>query len=106
MAELKTHGFAAAALELYKGKVVEINTGEVQTTLLFHDHTQDQKSIVRGILKDAVGDALILQCNVNGESHDVLINCWSISALMELKGVGNLKDVYIDEYKRHITRKK
>jgi hypothetical protein len=95
MANLKTHGFAAAALELYKDKVIEINTGEVQTTLLFDDHTKDQKSIVRGILKDAVGDALILECNVNGQRHDVLINCWSISSLMELK-----------EYKRHTTRKK
>ncbi len=104
MAELPIHGFAAAALQLYQGKLVEINTGEVQTTLLFDDHQRDQKSVIRGVLKDAVGDALIMRCNVNGVPQDIMINCWSVSAIMELQGYGNLKDVYIDEFRERFKK--
>lgn len=106
MTELKTHGFAVAVLELYQGKLIEINTGEIQTTLLFDDRQLDQKSLVRGILKDALGDALILECSVNGHRQTVLINCWSISSIMELEGYGSLKDIYVDEYQQHLKKRK
>ncbi len=95
--ELATHGYAAALLQTYRDKLVEINTGESATTLLFDDHQVTQKSVIRGVIKDALGDALIIECNVNGAKQKVLINSWSINMVMELKGNGNLRDIYVDE---------
>ena len=105
MDNLPVHGFAAAALQKYKGKEVEINTGESYTTLLFDDHTQGQKSVIRGTLVDAAGDAIVLEVNIRGKKHEVLINCWLIHTMMEF-GSGSSRDFYIDEYKELESKRK
>jgi len=91
------HGYAQAALDLYKDKYIEINTGEVSTTLLFADSQIGQKSIIRGVLIDAIGDGMIVECEMKHGTKRVLINCWSIKSIVEIDGTGLTKDVYVDQ---------
>jgi hypothetical protein len=95
----KIHGFAAAALELYQDKLIEINTGESATSLQFADFTTAQKHVIRGYLRDVIGDGLVMECDVNGHKQKVLINAWAVVSVMELEGNGNISDIYIDEFK-------
>ena len=104
--DLPTHGFAVAALSLYKDKFVQINTGESATTLLFDDHESEQKSLIQGILRGAIGDAIVIEVSLNGNSRSILVNCWSINTIMELTDKSNLSDVYIDEYKTIESKRK
>ncbi|MAE82945.1 MAG: hypothetical protein CMB80_09435 [Flammeovirgaceae bacterium] len=88
------HGLAAICLQLYKDKVVEVNTGEQKTTLRMADFDTVQKDLIRGVLKDAVGDALVLECDVGREKKQIVVNCWSIISIAE---VGTIKCAYVDE---------
>ena len=98
---LQTHGFAIAALHLYKDKLIEVNTGESATTLLSDDYQTTQKSLIRGILRDAIGDAMIVEVPMKGKSRNVIINCWSTKSIMELTDDDSgLNEAYIDEYKK------
>ncbi len=96
---VETHGYAVAALEMYKDKFVEIYMGDSATSLQFADCSVNQKNVVRGRLRDAIGDGLVLECEVNHQKQNVLINVWSIVIIMELEGHGNISDIYIDEFK-------
>ncbi len=97
------HNFAKAAFELYGDKLVEVNTGESATSLQYADHEVGQKHVIRGYLRRVIGDGLVLECNVNSNKQDILINVWSIISIMELRGNGNISDVYIDEYQERIN---
>lgn len=100
------YGYAEAALALYKGKFIEINTGESVTTQNYAEVAVGQKHVIRGILDDALGDGLVIICDVNGYRQKVLINVWSIISIMELCGNGHTCDVYIDEYRERINKYK
>ena len=102
---VKLNPFAAAAIELYKDKLIEINTGEISTNLKFADHSISQKHVIRGTLINGIGDALVLECKINGVSQTILVNCWSIISILELKGNGNVNDLYIDEYKELLNKR-
>ena len=102
----EVHGFAAAALFMYEDKLIEINTGESATSLQFADYSVDQKHVIRGYLRNAIGDGLIVECSVNGRQQNVLINVWSIVTIMELEGNGNISDIYIDEFKEKNNMRK
>ena len=92
------HGFAAAVLEMYEGKVVEINTGETSSTILFDQENKDLKDIIRGTVHGALGDALIHKCSVPGGHKTILINCWSIVSITSTNDPGMLKDCYFVEH--------
>lgn len=96
--------FAEAALELYKGKVVEVNTGETRTALQFSDFSSYQKSLIRGKVVNAVGDGLVLECLCGGDTHQVLVNCWSVTAITEIKDGRSLTDFYVDEFQKNYKR--
>lgn len=88
------HGFAAACLYTYKDKMVEVNTGEQATTLLMSDFECSQKDLIRGVLIDAVGDALILEYETNKEKKKIVVSCWSVISIAES---GTMKYAYVDE---------
>lgn len=95
--KIPIHGYAAAALHLYKNKMVEINTGEVKTTLLWDQFQKEIKHVIRGVIKDAIGDALIIEVRTAKGIKSVLINCWSINSIVAVDGNGTTTDVYFDE---------
>jgi hypothetical protein len=88
------HGFAAACLAVYKDKEVEINTGESSTTLLMADFETSQKDLIRGVLVDAIGDALIVEFEAKGEKKKIIISCWSVISITE---IGCMSQAYYDE---------
>ena len=98
---LPAHGFGAAAFQLYEGQLIEVNTGETSSTILFDQEEVALKHIIRGILVDVVGDALILECAVPGGKKTIMINCWGILSIAPAEEAGMLKDCYFDE---HSTR--
>jgi len=89
--------YSLAALQLFKDKYVEINTGEVRTTLLFSDSEHDQKSVIRGVLVDVIGDGIVIECKMRKGIKKVLLNAWSVVTIIEIDDIGLTKDVYVDE---------
>jgi len=100
------HGYAGAAITMFKDKLVEVYTGNSATTLQFSECSVEQKSVIRGYLRDAIGDGVVIECKVHGNMQNVLINVWSIVTIMELKGHGNISDIFIDEYKEQENQRK
>ena len=94
------HGYARACLELYKDKLVEVNTGEQKSTLLLSDFELHQRSLIRGFLRGAIYDALLIECSSGKKgapNTTVLVNCWTIISVTEVDGKGGMKDIYIEE---------
>ena len=90
------NGFAEACLYFYKDKMVEINAGETKTTLMLADFTHTQKSLIRGIILEAYGDGLLVECKVGRATKKVLVNVWSIISIAEVGGGVSMKDIYVD----------
>lgn len=95
---LPLHGFAAAVMELYGGQIVEINTGETSLSLLFDQENRTLKSLIRGRLVNAIGDALIVECDVPGGKKTIALNCWGITAISPTNEPALMKDCYYDEH--------
>lgn len=98
MSAVERNPFAVAALELYKDKLIEINTGETATSVQYSDYEKSQKHLIRGYLKDVIGDGLVIECQINKFKKIVLVNVWSIISIMEFTDNGHLSDVYVDEF--------
>ena len=101
MAKLPVNGYAAAVLQLYKDKEVEINTGETQTILIFQDWQSELKQVIIGTVRDAIGDALVLECKTKFGPKTILLNAWSIRAIAEASSKTSLKDLYKDEHQKN-----
>jgi hypothetical protein len=100
------HGYGAACLYKYQNKKVEVNCGETAITMIYNDHTLQEKSVVRGVLKDVIGDALVLLCDVPGfKQKEVLVNCWCVTSVTSFDGTGSTKNVYYDEGSKRLRRK-
>jgi hypothetical protein len=95
-----------AVLKYFKDKYVEINTGESATSFQFIDHEVGQKDVIRGYLREVVGDAIIIECKVGAVTQPVLINAWAVICIIELIGHGNVSDIYVDEYKERNNMRK
>ncbi len=95
---LPLHGYAAAVMQMFEGQLVEINTGETASTILFDQEQLELKHVIRGIVDDAIGDALIIKCKVPGGHKTLMINCWNIISIAVVDKTGMLKDCYFDEH--------
>jgi len=96
MSDIILHGFAAALMNFYKNKIIEVNTGEIKTTHIMDQFQHEVKHLIRGELIDAFGDAIMLRCLIKGGTKDIMINCWSINSVVETETPGSLTDVYRD----------
>lgn len=102
---LPVHGFAAAVFERLGGELVEVNTGEIKSTLEFNQESIEVKNLVRGKLVDVVGDALVIECSVPGGTKIIFINCWATTSVSGIKGPGLMKDCYFNDYSTRNTEK-
>lgn len=95
------HPFAAAILHNLKDKFVEINCGDVRTVLTFSDFEVNQKNLIRGYVRDAMGDCLMVEVKRNSvppQAAIVYVNVWAIKCLMEISaGNMHMRDIYEDE---------
>ena len=89
-----------------KGKKVEIYTGDIGIILKQGDGDNNVKSIIRGIVKEAEGDCLIINYTKNynhvldgkDEGTPIFINGYSITALTELTGGTSIVEAYHNEH--------
>jgi hypothetical protein len=91
------HPYAAAVVHYLLGVAVEINCGDVKTTLNFDDAEIAQMSLIRGVVKDAFGDCIIVECDLEGVKNLVFVNCWSIKTMIPLNSTLSTKDIFCDE---------
>lgn len=96
--ELPKHPYAAALLSQLQGEEIEIYNGDIKTTQILQDREISQKNVVIGILKDVIGDCLIVEVFKNGRKGLVYINAWTISHVMRVKDPLFLKDIFTDEH--------
>jgi hypothetical protein len=98
MDDIKLHPYAAALLKFLKNKEVEINCGDIKTVVKLAEQDVSQKHVIRGILKDACGDALIVLVLKNNKYANVFINVWSIKSVVPMEDSLFIKDIYEEEH--------
>ncbi len=98
------NGFGAALFYSYKGKKVELYCGNGAITMIYDDHSVEEKSIIRGVIKDVIGDALVVECDVLDKKKIILVNCWSIVSATEFDNVGTTRNLFYDEGSKRLRR--
>lgn len=96
--EIRLHPFAAAVLYHLKGKKVEVYSGDVKTVVKFAETDVNQKHVIRGVLEDAMGDAIILLVSEKTKYTRVFLNVWSIKSIVPIEEALFIKDIYDEEY--------
>jgi hypothetical protein len=96
--DIKLHPFAAALLKHLKGKEIEINSGDIKTINKFAEQDINHKNVIRGLLEDACGDALLLAVKRDGKYGRVFINVWSVKSVVPIEDDLFVKDIYDDEH--------
>lgn len=90
--------YAEAVLSLLKGKRVEIYEGTNGKLQKWSDYENQQKEVIRGILKGGMGDLLIIEVyDEFGNSNDVYVNGWAVKTILEPKNNISTIDVYTNE---------
>lgn len=103
--EIVLHPFAAAIVKHLKDQEVELYCGDIKTTMQFHDFNIQQKNVIRGTIKDATGDAIIIECNRNGKTGIVFLNVWSIKTIIRVEDPLFMADIFEDE-QRYLQEKR
>lgn len=103
--EIRLHPFAAAILHHLKGKKIEIYSGDIKTIVKFSETDVNQKHVIRGILEDAMGDALIVLVNEKNKYTRVFLNAWSIKSIVAIEDELFVKDIYNEEYEGFASSK-
>jgi len=98
---MKHQGYAEAVLTLLKGKSVEVYDGSDGRYRKYSDFDFQQKAVIRGILKDGVGDLLIIEVTDKfGNTNDVYVNGWAVKSIVEPKNTISIIDVYTEEHRK------
>lgn len=91
--KISLNPYAAAIYYHLKDREVEVYGGDAKTTLKFNDYDYSPKNMIVGIVKEVMGDCLILE--VKGQS--VFLNVWGIKAILPVSDSLSLKNVYRDD---------
>jgi len=98
--------YAQAIGELLKGKMVEVFCGEQAKNLLFNDYEISQRSVIRGKIKDVIGDCLIIECERGGIKNNAYVNGWQIQTIVPINNTLSMVDVFdIEEPRPKNVRK-
>jgi hypothetical protein len=79
-----------------KDKKVEIFLGTNSKSHEYLDYSVSRKEVVRGIVRDAEGDLLIIEISKHGQTNLVYLNIWNIYMVVEPKNSISIVDVYCD----------
>ena len=77
-----THPYGAAVLAELQNKQVEVYCGDVRTTLNYSESDVSEKNIVCGVLKDVIGDCMLIECRSGKRCNIVFLNCWAIKSVL------------------------
>lgn len=92
------HSYAEGLLASLKNKKIEIYTGDTSRVQEYSDYSLSQKSVIRGVLRDCLGDCVVVECtDSRGATNLVYLNGWSITAVMEPKNNLSIVDIFINE---------
>lgn len=95
--------FAEAIFEKLQGKRVEVYTGSSSKTREYADFSYSTKEVVRGILKEASGDLIVLEVTgPEGATNLAYLNCWNVVAILEPKNKVSIVDIYGDEFDKQV----
>lgn len=97
MSQINLHPYSAALLQTLKDVEVEVYCGDIKTTQVLHDYTVQEKNVLRGIIRDAVGDCVMIECHKNNLKTTVFLNVWSIKAVVKMADPLFIKDVFSSE---------
>lgn len=94
--------FAESVLPFLKDKNVEIYTGSSEKERHYSDYDSVQKEVIRGTLKDAKGDMLIVEVTINHKTNLIFVNCWMVVAIIEPKNGISMDDSYCDAHAKQV----
>lgn len=90
--------FVESVASYLKGKNVEVYAGTSSKSRAYSDFEVQQKEVIRGILKDAIGELLIIEVDNGINTNVVYVNGWSVVAILEPQNGISIIDVYVDEH--------
>lgn len=91
--DIRLNPYAAAVYYHLKNQEVEVYCGDIKTTLKFNDYDYSPKNIIVGILKEVMGDCVILEI----KGRPVFLNTISIKSIHPVSEKFSLKDAYQDD---------
>jgi hypothetical protein len=98
--------YSEVIANMLKGKLVEVHTGDTRHSHQYSDYTITKKSIIRGVVVQAEGDVLVLECIVSSASGKplkdnpktkVYLNGWNILLITEYEHGSNTVNIFHDE---------
>lgn len=96
-----SQSYAESVLALLKGKAVEIYEGTNGKLQKWADYENQQKEVIRGILKGGSGDLLIVEVTDDfGNKNDAYVNGWSVKVIVEPRNGISIFDVYTEEERK------
>ncbi len=94
--------FVEIAASFLKGKNIELYAGTSGRSRAYSDFEVQQKEVIRGVLKDAIGELLIVEVADGPNTNLVYINGWSVVAIVEPKNGMSMVNIYVDENTKQI----
>lgn len=95
--------FVEGLVPFLKGKKVEVYTGGNSKDREYMDFTVSYKEVVRGKFVDAVGDVLIIEIQDGaGNTNNIFLNTWCVTAVIEPKNRISMFDAYCDEAEKQV----
>ena len=90
--------YAEALADELSGKEVEIYCGDLGETHIFSETQKTQKHIIRGVIKSANGDLLLVRVSKPSNMWcDVYLNGWNIKTVVKISDPLFIMDIYEDE---------
>lgn len=89
--------YAETILLHLKGKTIEVYSGDSNRTHIYLDYEINNSQVIKGTLKDAVGECLMIECaQANGAKSLVYINSWAVTAIVESAVGISFSEILID----------
>ena len=92
------NSYAVSIYKFLKDKEVEVYCGDQGETHQFSETQRPHKSIIRGIVKDADNDCLVITVKRGTLSADVYLNGYNIISIIKVSDPLFVMDIYEDEY--------
>ncbi len=90
------HPFIAAIIMKLQDKEVEVYLGDSGYSLKYSEYDFNLKNIIRGKVKEGIGDCLILEVG-DIKKSEVFVNSWSIKCIVPVDDPHFIKDVFTHE---------
>jgi hypothetical protein len=72
---------------VYKDEPVEIFVDGIIGRQMYNDYEVEEKAIIEGIVRGAVGEMLVLECELSTPAQnykcEILVNGWTIKAIIK-----------------------